>query len=82
VVLTPKKPFSLTKPVQLSIRGTATGGLQDSVGQFIDGDHNGTAGGNAVAVIRKGGVMLSARELTRSNRTPHLSGSLVDIVLE
>ncbi len=38
VVLTPKKPFVLTKPVQLQINGSAPSGLQDSAGQFIGGD--------------------------------------------
>jgi hypothetical protein len=82
VVLTPRKPFGLTEPVQLSINGTATAGLQDSFGRLIDGDHNGGPGGNAVAVIRKAGVTVSARALARSSQTTRLSGSLVDIVLD
>ena len=36
------------------------GGLHDSFGRLIDGDKNGMAGGNAVAVIPKGAVSVSA----------------------
>ena len=59
VTLTPKKALALTKPVQLTINGTSSSGLEDSSGQLIDGDDNGTAGGNAVAVIRRTGVTLN-----------------------
>src|ERR1017187_9346071 len=47
VALTPKKPFALTKPVQVLVYGTGPTALQDSDGRDVDGDHNGTAGGNA-----------------------------------
>ena len=59
VTLIPKKAFALTKPVELTINGTAPSGLQDSSGRLIDGDDNGTAGSNAVAVIRRTGVTLN-----------------------
>jgi hypothetical protein len=59
ITLTPRKAFALTKPVELTISGTAPSGLQDISGQLIDGDDNGTAGGNAVAVIRRTGVTLN-----------------------
>ena len=59
VTLTPKKAFALTKAVELTINGTAPSGLQDSSGQFIDGDDDGTAGSNAVALIRRSGVTLN-----------------------
>jgi plastocyanin len=58
VTLTPRKPFALTKPVQLWINGVAPGGLQDTSGQLIDGDHDGQPGGNAGAVLRRKGVTL------------------------
>ena len=61
ITLTPRKAFSLTKPVQLTIKGTSASGLQDSSGRLIDGDANGVAGGNAVAVIRRSGVTLNPR---------------------
>jgi hypothetical protein len=59
VTLTPKKAFALTKAVELTIDGTAPSGLQDSSGQLIDGDDNGQAGSNAVALIRRSGVTLN-----------------------
>ena len=59
VTLTPKKAFALTKAVELTINGIAPSGLQDSSGQFIDGDDDGTAGSNAVALIRRSGVTLN-----------------------
>ncbi len=59
VTITPKKAFALTKAVELTINGTAPSGLQDSTGQLIDGAGNGTAGSNAVALIRRTGVTLN-----------------------
>ena len=59
VTLTPKKAFALTKAVELTIRGMAPLGLQDSSGQFIDGDDDGAAGSNAVALIRRNRVTLN-----------------------
>jgi hypothetical protein len=59
VTLTPRKAFDLSHPVQVTINGTAPSGLQDATGQLIDGDANGTAGGDAVAVIRRAGVSLN-----------------------
>jgi hypothetical protein len=52
ITLKPRKLFSLAKPVQLTIVGTPPAGLQDSYGRFIDGDHDGQPGGNAVALFR------------------------------
>jgi hypothetical protein len=40
VILTPRAPFALTKPVELTVQGRSPGGLQDSVGRFIDGGHD------------------------------------------
>jgi len=60
VTLTPKKAFALTKPVQMLIYGIGPTALQDSDGGFIDGDHNGVAGGNAVAIVAKKGVTIDA----------------------
>src|SRR5262249_33814777 len=82
VTLTPRKPFKLSKPVQLRINGLAPSGMQDSSGRFIDGDHNGTAGGNAVAVLRPGGATISAM-ISQESPSGHLMlGSLaVDALL-
>jgi hypothetical protein len=58
VTLTPKKPFSLAKEVQLRVNALAPTGLRDTVGRLIDGDQDGQAGGNAVALIRSHAVAL------------------------
>jgi hypothetical protein len=60
VTLIPKGVLALAKPLQLTISGTAPTGLQDTSGQLIDGDNNGTPGGNAAAIIRRSGVTLNA----------------------
>ena len=59
VTLTPKRPFALTKPVQLTVNGEPPSGLEDSEGRLIDGNHDGVAGGNGVAVLRLKGATLS-----------------------
>jgi hypothetical protein len=59
VTLTPRKAFALSKPVQLTINGSSSSGLQDGSGQRIDGEGNGSAGSNAVVVLRRGGVTLN-----------------------
>ncbi len=70
VVLTPKKPFALTKPVQVQVEGLPPAGLQDGEGRLIDGNHDGVAGGNAVAVLRSKGVTLSAVVATSAGEAP------------
>jgi hypothetical protein len=49
VVLTPRRAFALTKPVELVVNGQA---LQDSSGRLIDGAHDGQPGSNFVTVLR------------------------------
>ena len=56
VVLRARKPFSLIRPLQLTIHGTGPSGLQDAEGRLIDGDRNGQPGGDAVLVITSNGV--------------------------
>ena len=68
VTLIPKKPFAFTKPVQLLIDGLAPSGLVDSIGRLIDGNHDGQPGGNAIAILSRGGVKLSAVEQARTPR--------------
>jgi len=58
VTLKPAAPFSLRKAVQLLIHGTAPGGLQDSLGRYIDGADNGQAGSDAIAILSRKGVIL------------------------
>jgi len=82
VALTPKKPFFLTKPVQVLVYGTGPNALQDAEGRLIDGDHNGTAGGNAIAIIAKHGVTYAAVPLARTAaRTPVRATAAVDALL-
>ena len=57
-VLKPKKPFALTKKVQLEILGSPPSGLQDSFGRYIDGADAGQAGTNAIAILTRRGVSL------------------------
>src|SRR4051794_6648579 len=60
VILSPKEAFALTKPVQFQVDGVSPEGLQDSKGRLIDGDHDGEAGGNTVALLRAKAAILSA----------------------
>jgi hypothetical protein len=59
VTLTLRKPFAATSPAQLTVNGSAPSGLTDILGRLIDGRGDGTAGGNAIAVIGRGGVTLN-----------------------
>ncbi len=59
LTLTPAT-FGLSKPVELIVFGTGANGLKDSKSRFIDGNHDGVAGGNAVAILKKGGVTINA----------------------
>lgn len=81
VALTPKKPFALTKPVQLLVYGSGASGLQDAEGRLIDGDHNGTAGGNAIAILSKKSVTIDAVPLARTSGKTAAS-AVVDALLE
>jgi RHS repeat-associated protein len=78
ITLTPNRPFALTKPVQLRINGQPPSGLQDSLGRLIDGDHNGTAGGSAVAVLRRSGATISAVGSVHSDKVQALKPDSVD----
>jgi hypothetical protein len=60
VTLTPKKGFVLSKSVQLIVNGEPPSGLEDSHGRLIDGNDDGQAGGNAVAVLTGNGASISA----------------------
>jgi len=83
VALTPSKPFALSKPVQLLVYGTGHTALQDSHGRLIDGDHNGKAGGNAVAILSGGSVKIAAMPSGGTDRqTTNLVSTAVDALLE
>jgi plastocyanin len=59
IVLILKKPFAFAKPVRVTVLGVMPSGLHDLSGRLIDGDHNGQPGGNAVAVLRRGGITIT-----------------------
>ena len=82
VTLTPKKAFALTSKVQLVVNGVPPSGLEDSYGRYIDGDHNGTAGGNAIAILAKKSVLIDADVSERVEvREPLDRAVIVDAVL-
>jgi cyclophilin family peptidyl-prolyl cis-trans isomerase len=55
VLLTLRQPYKITKPVELTVDGTGTTAIEDSLGREIDGANTGTAGSNAVITINKKG---------------------------
>jgi hypothetical protein len=75
VTLTAKQAFALTKPVQLQVHG---GLLHDNWGRLIDGNHDGRPGGNAVAVLKRTGVTISAM----ARAAGPLDAAAVDAVLK
>jgi hypothetical protein len=60
IALIPKKPFALSKKVQLVVYGGPPSGLQDSQGRYIDGNDDGQAGGNVARILSRSGVSLDA----------------------
>ncbi len=60
IALVPKKPIALSKSVQLVVYGGASSGLQDSLGRYIDGNHDGQAGGDAVGILSRSGASIDA----------------------
>jgi hypothetical protein len=83
ITLTPKKAFALGKPVQLVVDGEPPSGLEDSLGRLIDGDHNGTAGGDAIAILTKKSVTSEAVEQarTQAQAAQLMSAAVVDALL-
>ena len=82
VTLTPRKPFALTKPIQLVVDGLPPSGLQDSEGRLIDGGHTGQPGSNAVAVLRGRGVTLSAVALARVDGAPAAQATAAAVLMD
>ncbi len=81
VTLVPKKPFVISKKVQLEVIGTPPSGLQDGAGRYIDGANNGQAGGNAVAILSKGGVSIDAMTLANPSAGPNTATNEIDVLL-
>ena len=67
--------------MQLRINGQPPAGLQDTIGRLIDGDHNGTPGGNSAALLRRTGAAISAVASVHSAKTQALEPYAVDILL-
>jgi len=64
------------------IYGIGPTALQDAEGRNIDGDHNATAGGNAIAILAKNGVTVDARVSARVDATkPYHPAAVVDALL-
>ena len=82
VALTPKKPFKVTKPVQFLIHGTGSSGLQDSSGRLIDGNRDGQAGGDAVAILGRRGVSLDKVAHGSADARRASRPSAIDALLE
>ena len=82
VTLTLKKPFKLSKPVQLQVSGLSPSGLKDTSGRLIDGNRDGQPGGNAVAVLGRGGATISAVVYQGMGTVPSFEPSAVDALLE
>ena len=82
VTITLRKPLKLTTPVQLRVSGLSPSGLKDNSGWLIDGNHDGQPGGDAIAVLRKGGATISAMVFQGSGPLPSFKPSLVDVLLE
>ena len=78
VTLTLAKPLNLSKTVQLRIDGSPSG-LTDSLGRPIDGNRDGQAGGDAVALLDRRGVSISRSGL---RGVTSLSAGIVDSLLD
>jgi hypothetical protein len=76
VTLTPKKPFALTKPVQVLVNGTPPSGLRDTFGQFLGG------GTNAIAILSKGKVTLEPAARSAADVRSALELAAFDAVLD
>ena len=77
-----QEPLKLTTPVQFRVSGLSPSGLKDNSGWLIDGNHDGQPGGDAIAVLRKGGATISAMVFQGSGPLPSFKPSLVDVLLE
>ena len=60
VLLRPAAPFALTEATRLVVYGTGPDALSDSEGRLIDGNDDGGAGGNAMAVLTSSGATIEA----------------------
>jgi hypothetical protein len=82
VALFPRRPFALTKKVQLQVEGVPPAGLQDSAGRLIDGSHTGHPGSNAAIVLSSGGASIAAVPLGSTGVPNSMDAATVDALLE
>ncbi len=73
--LTPIKPFSVPKPVELVVYAAGPNGLQDNQGRYIDG------GRNAVAILSRSGATIGTAASARSIRRASRAAAIVDALL-
>jgi hypothetical protein len=55
VTLAPVRRLKLANPYQVIVRGSGTAGVTDLAGNLLDGDNNGSAGGDFILVFRRFG---------------------------
>ena len=82
VTLTPRTPFDLTKPVQLRVYGTGPSTLYDAEGRPIDGNHDGIAGGDAVAILSRKSTVIQAEIQGTGRRSRAGIHAVIDAVLD
>jgi hypothetical protein len=78
VTLTPKKPFTLTKPVQLLVYGTGPSALQDTCGRAISGANKGQPGSNAIAILSRTGTTIDSVPSARARTQPTPVTTMID----
>ena len=77
-----EEAIRLTKPVQVLVYGTGPTPCKTASAATSTADHNGTAGGNAIAIIAKKGVTVDAKVSAGSTaKTPHSRPSVIDALL-
>jgi hypothetical protein len=81
VTIVPKRPFVLTKPIQLRVAGLSPLGLTDMLGRLIDGNHDGQPGGDAVINITKKSVTILAKSQTRATAVATVDRAIHDMTL-
>ena len=75
MALTPAKELVIKKPTQFTVTGSGASGLEDSSGRLIDGNHDGQAGGNAVAIFTRKGKAVGVQTLA-------VAAGAVDVLFE
>jgi hypothetical protein len=82
VTLIPKKRFTLAKKIQLQVNGLPPSGLEDSSDRYIDGNRDGQAGGNAIAILSRRGVAIDAIVSGTSGGQTAANPVVIDALLE